>query len=125
MEKFCLKWNDFQTNVSRTFSSLRQEAHLFDVTLVSDDEQHIAAHKLVLSTSSEFFKNIIKKAKHSNPLIYLSGFKSKDLILVMDYIYQGEVLIYQEDLDKDTFYNPKISGPFLLMVVHLSKNTDT
>ena len=74
--------------------------HLFDVTLVSDDEQHIAAHKLVLSASSEFFKNIIKKAKHSNPLIYLSGFKSKDLLLVMDYIYQGEVQILQTDLDQ-------------------------
>lgn len=88
MEKFCLKWNDFQTNVTKTFSSLRQEEHLFDVTLVGDDEQHIGAHKLVLSASSEFFKNIIKEAKHSNPLIYLSGFKSKDLLLVMDYIYQ-------------------------------------
>ena len=96
-EKFCLKWNDFQTNVSKTFSSLRQEEHLFDVTLVSDDEQHIAAHKLVLSVSSECFKNIIKKAKHSNPFIYLSGFKSKDLLLVMDYIYQGEVQILQTD----------------------------
>ena len=73
--------------------------HLFDVTLVSDDEQHIAAHKLVLSASSEFFKNIIKKAKHSIPMIYLSGFKSKDLYLVMDYIYQGEVQILQTDLD--------------------------
>ena len=72
---------------------------MFDVTLVSDDEQHIAAHKLVLSASSEFFKNIIKKAKHSNPMIYLSGFKSKDLYLVMDYIYQGEVQILQTDLD--------------------------
>ena len=100
MEKFCLKWNDFQTNLSKTFSSLRQEEHLFDVTLVSDDEQHIAAHKLVLTASSEFFKNILKKAKHSNPMIYLSGFKSKDLHLVMDYIYQGEVQIVQTDLDR-------------------------
>jgi len=73
---------------------------LFDVTLVSDDEQHIAAHKLVLSASSEFFKNIIKKTKHSNPMIYLNGFKSKDLFLVMDYIYQGEVQILQTDLDQ-------------------------
>ena len=100
MEKFCLKWNDFQTNVTKTFSSLRQEEHLFDVTLVSDDEQHISAHKLVLSASSDFFKNIIHKAKHSNPMIFLSGFKSKDLLLVMDYIYQGEVKILQTDLDQ-------------------------
>ena len=100
MEKFCLKWNDFQTNLSKTFGSLRQEQHLFDVTLVSDDEQHISAHKLVLTASSEFFKNILKKAQHSNPMIFLSGFKSKDLLLVMDYIYQGEVQILQTDLDR-------------------------
>ena len=73
---------------------------MFDVTLVSDDEQHISAHKLVLSASSDFFKNIIHKAKHSNPMIFLSGFKSKDLLLVMDYIYQGEVQILQTDLDR-------------------------
>ena len=100
MEKFCLKWNDFQTNLSKTFGSLRQEQHLFDVTLVSDDEQHISAHKLVLTASSEFFKNILKKAQHSNPMIFLSGFKSKDLLHVMDYIYQGEVKIVQTDLDR-------------------------
>ena len=93
MEKFCL------TNVSKTFSSLRQEEHLFDVTLVSDDEQHIAAHKLVLTASSKFFKNILKKASHASPMIFLSGFKSSDLLLIMDYIYQGEVQILQSDLD--------------------------
>ena len=73
---------------------------MFDVTLVSDDEQHISAHKLVLTASSELFKNILKKAKHSNPMIFLSGYKSKDLLLVMDYIYQGEVQILQTDLDR-------------------------
>ena len=99
MEKFCLKWNDFQSNVSKTFSYLRTEERFFDVTLVSDDHQHIAAHKLVLSASSKFFKDILCKTQHSNPLIYLSGFSSKDLNFVMDYIYQGEVQIYQEDLD--------------------------
>ena len=99
MEKFCLKWNDFQSNVSKTFSYLRTEERFFDVTLVSDDHHHIAAHKLVLSASSKFFKDILCKTQHSNPLIYLSGFSSKDLNLVMDYIYQGEVQIYQDDLD--------------------------
>ena len=84
MEKFCLKWNAFQRNLAKTFSSLRHEEHLFDVTLVSDDEQHIAAHKLVLSASSDLFKNMIKKTPHSNPMIFLSGFKANDLLLVMD-----------------------------------------
>ena len=99
MEKFCLKWNDFQTNVTSTFSRLRREEDFFDVTLVSDDQQHISAHKLVLSASSQLFKNIFRKTPHSNPLIYLNGFSSKDLNFVMDYIYQGEVQIFQDDLD--------------------------
>ena len=99
MEKFCLKWNDFQSNASKSFRCLRKEEDFFDVTLVSDDEQHIAAHKLVLSASSEFFKNILKKTSHSNPLIYLNGFSSKYLQLMMDYIYEGETQIFQTDID--------------------------
>ena len=85
---------------------------MFDITLVSDDEQHIAAHKLVLSASSEFFKNMLKKASHSNPMIFLSGFKSSDLLLIMDYIYQGEVQILQSDLDGflDVAQRLKIEG---------------
>ena len=99
MDKFCLKWNDFQSNASKSFRCLRKEEDFFDVTLVSDDEQHIAAHKLVLSASSEFFKNILKKTSHSNPLIYLNGFSSKYLQLMMDFIYEGETQIFQTDID--------------------------
>ena len=79
MEKFSLKWNDFQTNVSSSFSKLRAERDFFDVTLVSDDEVHISSHKLVLSASSDFFKNILRQSSHANPLIFLSGIKSKEL----------------------------------------------
>ena len=95
MDKFNLQWNDFMSTVSKSFSQLRKEEDFYDVTLVSDDDKHISAHKLVLSASSELFKNIIKKTPHTNPMIFLSGFKANDLLLVMDYIYQGEVQILQ------------------------------
>ena len=55
MEKFSLEWNDFQSNLTRSFSQLGQEEDFYDVTLVSDDKVHISSHKLVLSVSSEFF----------------------------------------------------------------------
>ena len=99
MDKFNLKWNDFQSNVSRSFDVLRQAEDFFDVTLVSDDEEHISAHKLVLSASSDFFRNILRKASHSDPMIYLHGFGSKELQFVMDYIYLGEIQVLQDDLD--------------------------
>merc|ERR1712218_121717 len=45
-QKFNLKWEDFQTNVSKSFRSLKAESELYDVTLVSEDEQLIQAHKI-------------------------------------------------------------------------------
>merc|ERR1712126_317130 len=99
-EKFCLRWNDFERNVSQSFTKLRKESNLFDVTLVSDDQKQVTAHKLVLSACSDFFKNIFNSNTHSHPLIYLDGVGASELNLVLDYIYQGEVQIYQEKLDR-------------------------
>ena len=97
-EKFSLKWDDFQQTVSSSFKVLRSEQDFFDVTLVSDDEVHMSSHKLVLSACSDFFKSILKKTSNPHPLIYLSGISSKNLSFVIDYIYQGEVEIHQEQL---------------------------
>ena len=99
MEKFCLKWNDFQANVASSFKKLKDEKDFFDVTLVTEDDQFVSAHKVVLSASSEFFKNILRKADHSKPMIYLNGVDFKMLSQVIDYIYEGETNIFQEDLD--------------------------
>ena len=99
-EKFSLKWNDFHSNASKSFGAFRKEDYLHDVTLVSDDQHQVTAHKLVLSASSEYFKNIFKKTKVSNPFLCLDGISSTDLENILDYIYNGEVEIYQERLDR-------------------------
>ena len=99
MEKFNLKWNDFLANVSNSFRTLRKENDFYDVSLISDDDQVVFAHKVVLSTSSDFFKSILRIADHSKPMIYLSGVDSKELNNILDYIYEGEVQLYQGDLD--------------------------
>ena len=100
-EKFCLKWNDFQENISnKSFSNLRKEAGLFDVTLVSSDQQQVSAHRLVLSACSDFFKTIFHSNTHSHPLLYLDGVDNREINLMLDYIYQGEVQIYQENLER-------------------------
>ena len=80
--------------------------------MVSDDESQLPAHRLVLSACSSFFKTILKKNTHSHPLIYLSGVNSVNLSFILDYIYQGEVQIYQEELDNflDVAQKLKIEG---------------
>ena len=100
-EKFSLKWNDFHSNVSKSFGLFRNEEYLHDVTLVSDDHNKVAAHKLVLSASSEYFRDIFKNNQdRSYLLLCLDGINSEDLKNIMDYIYDGEVQIYQENIDR-------------------------
>jgi hypothetical protein len=33
-EQFCLRWNDFHSNITAAFSEIRDEDDFFDVTLV-------------------------------------------------------------------------------------------
>ena len=99
-EKFFLKWNDFHSNVSKSFGIFRNEEYLHDVTLVSDDHNKVPAHRLVLSACSAYFRDIFKNNNHAHPLLCLDLISSEDLKNVMDYIYNGEVQIYQENLDK-------------------------
>merc|ERR1712126_637898 len=99
-EKFCVRWNDYHSNVSKSFSLFRNEEYLHDVTLVSDDHSKIQAHKLVLSACSDYFKDIFKNNQHSHPLLCLDGISSEGLKNIMDYIYNGEVQIHQDYLDR-------------------------
>ena len=100
-ERFSLKWNDFHSNVSKSFELLREEDYLHDVTLVTDDNTQMSAHKLVLSACSDYFKSLFKNnKKHSHPLICLNGLSSDDLKNVLDYMYNGEVKIFQKDLER-------------------------
>ena len=98
-EKFSLRWNDFQENISSAFNSLRDDTNFTDVTLISEDGQHLQAHKVILFSSSPFFMNILKSNKHPHPLVYLKGFKSKDLQSIIDFMYYGVTEVYQENLD--------------------------
>ena len=99
-EKFSLKWNDFQTNVSNSFVQLRNESKLLDVTLVGNDHHQVSAHKLVLSACSDVFRDIFNHNTSSHLVLYLESVDSKEINLMLDYIYQGEVQILQEYLDR-------------------------
>ena len=98
--KLYLKWNDFQSCASQAFFNLQQEKDFFDVTLVTEDQVMFESHKVVLSASSYFFKNILRKNVHTHPLLYLHGIQSVTLQHVIDYVYQGEVKICQEEIEQ-------------------------
>jgi len=97
-EKFCLRWNDFESNISGAFKELRDDKDFFDVTLACEDEQ-IQAHKVILSACSPFFRNILRRHPNPNPLLYLKGVKYTDIQAVLNFMYHGEVNVAQEELN--------------------------
>ena len=99
LEKFCLRWNDFQTNITNSYKDLRDTTDFSDVTLICEDYQKVDTHRVILSACSPFFMKVLKMNKHSHPMIYMRRIKSKDLMAIMDFIYHGEANVFQNDMD--------------------------
>ena len=98
-EKLCLQWNNFEENITFAFKELRTDKELTDVTLACADGKQIEVHKTVLASTSPVFMELLKKHKHSHPLIYMRGIKSNLLVTIMDFLYHGEANVLQDDLD--------------------------
>merc|ERR1712215_413413 len=97
-DKFCLRWNDFESNISVAFREIREEKDLFDCTLSVGTKQ-IQAHKLVLSACSPFFRSVLRQNPHQHPILYLKGVEFADLQAVLNFMYHGEVNVAQEELN--------------------------
>ena len=57
------------------------------------------AHKLVLAASSAVFRSIMRSHPHPHPIIYLNGVKLADLLLLMDFMYQGKAVVAMKETE--------------------------
>ena len=94
-----LKWTSHPSGIFEGITSLRSEDELFDMTLVCSDGQ-VQAHKVILSACSPFFHDLLVRHPHSHPLILLLGVGVRQLEAVLDFMYQGQVTVAQEELEK-------------------------
>lgn len=58
-DHFCLRWNNYQSNMVSELDSLRSDEDLVDVTL-SCEGHLLKAHKVILSACSSYFRNVFK-----------------------------------------------------------------
>jgi len=100
-DNFCLRWNDFESNISTSFRELREDSEFFDVTLCCDNGTDIVpAHKVILAACSPLFRKILSRQKNQqNPFLYLKGIKLKELQAVLNFMYHGEVNVAQDSLN--------------------------
>ncbi|XP_067009071.2 protein tramtrack, beta isoform isoform X3 [Anabrus simplex] len=97
MEQFSLRWNNFHSNLTSGFQSLLAEEDLVDVTLAAGGGV-VQAHKIILSICSPYFKQLFKVNPCKHPIVILKDVQHKDLVDILQFMYQGEVNVRQEDL---------------------------
>ena len=98
-EKLYLQWNDFKENAICAFGSLKEDKEFSDVTLACEDGNNLKVHKVIIASSSLFFRNLLRGTQHTHPLVYMRGVKSDDLVAIIDFLYSGEASVSQENLD--------------------------
>ena len=84
-----LVWKFYSDHLKEMLQNMFDD-EFTDVTLVSDDQREIEAHKFVLSSCSAVFKKMLSRNKTSNPIIYLRGVKHQELESIVHFIYNGE-----------------------------------
>ena len=72
-------------HIPTSFHEFQQYTEFADGTLACEGNQMIEAHKVILSASSDSFRDILNQTNHSHPLIYMRGMKAKDLVSVVDF----------------------------------------
>jgi len=109
-EAFCLKWNDFQGSISSSLGSLRTTSDLLDVTLQCGVES-LQCHRLVLSACSDWFKTVFRAlpAVTQHPVIVMWEATARDMALLLDFMYNGEVNVKQENLNSFLALAEKLS----------------
>ncbi|XP_063225303.1 zinc finger protein 131-like isoform X2 [Bacillus rossius redtenbacheri] len=96
-QQFCLRWNNFQTNITSQFEALRNEELFVDVTLACEG-QRLKAHKVVLSACSPYFKELFTSNPCKHPILFMRDVEFCHLRALVEFMYAGEVNVAQAQL---------------------------
>lgn len=96
-QRFCLKWDKYQSNLTNIFEQLLQSESFVDVTLACDGRV-IKAHKIILSACSPYFQSLFVDNPCEHPTIILRDVEWGELKAAIEFMYKGEVNVLQEQI---------------------------
>ena len=120
-QRFCLRWNNHQSNLLSVFDQLLHDESFVDVTLAVEGHL-LKAHKMVLSACSPYFQVIlificiffVKLNYYTcyflllqslftghpdrHPIVILKDVPYADMSSLLDFMYRGEVSVDQDRL---------------------------
>ena len=94
-----LEWKGYSSTTGTAFQNLYTDQDFTDVTLACEDNARLEAHKVILSSCSEFFSKILKQNPNPHPLIFLQGVCIKDLELLKRFMYFGSTRVNFDQID--------------------------
>ncbi|KAJ8939030.1 hypothetical protein NQ318_012628 [Aromia moschata] len=97
-QQYCLRWNNYQSNMTSVFHQLLQNEAFVDVTLACNDLS-LKAHKVVLSACSSYFQKLLLENPCKHPTIIMpQDVCYADLKFIIEFVYKGEIDVSQAEL---------------------------
>ncbi|XP_018332833.1 uncharacterized protein LOC108742238 isoform X2 [Agrilus planipennis] len=97
-QHYCLRWNNYQSNMTSVFHQLLQNEAFVDVTLACKDLS-LKAHKVVLSACSSYFQKLLLDNPCKHPTIIMpQDVCYADLKFIIEFVYKGEIDVSQAEL---------------------------
>ena len=97
---FSVSQKDFELNKESALRDILTEKSYADVTLVCNDDKHVDAHRIILSSQSLFFKRLLQMNSKRGMLIYLHNVSSGDMETILEFIYLGQTEISEQYLER-------------------------
>merc|ERR1719319_2158150 len=95
---FFLQWDEYESKITEGLKDLRERKELFDVTLVTDGDE-VQAHKVLLASCSPRFRQMLKETQDQHPRFDLSHVQFKYVLSMVEFMYNGEIKIAQNDVN--------------------------
>ena len=100
-QKYDFNWHTYQEHLVTKLQQMITTDDFKDVTLVSDDDKQIKAHRNILSACSPVLHKILQSCRNNiHPVIYLRGIRNSEMESIIQFIYMGKTSIYQDRVNE-------------------------
>uniref|UniRef100_A0A1I8MZ76 BTB domain-containing protein n=1 Tax=Musca domestica TaxID=7370 RepID=A0A1I8MZ76_MUSDO len=117
-QQFCLRWNNYQSNLTNVFDELLQNESFVDVTLACEGHS-IKAHKMILSACSPYFQALFYDNPCQHPIVIMRDVRWQELKALMEFMYKGEINVSQDQI------NPLLKVAEMLKIRGLAEVSST
>ena len=98
-KKYEFTWHSHTNHLRKMMENMLQSSEWSDVTLICEDKNQMKAHKNILSSASDFFRDMFQLDQNPTTIIYLKGIKSTEMESILQYMYLGEAIVYEETIN--------------------------